>query len=200
MAVDSAETSCSLCIEHAFATRTKGIALDAITSLRGQFGRGHEIIETAVAGLSPEQLHYRGEGSTIQSIAAIYSHTVLGEDGLLNGMARGQASLYDSGGWAAKTGIDGSKAGQLSDQTSDALREVDFAALREYAQTVYAETDAWLATLSESDLDRSIHISWMNTDMPLGQFIGSVVAWHTIHHGGEIAALTGVQGGHGLAF
>ncbi len=175
--------------------------MDTLTSLRGQLGQAHEIIEQAVAGLTPEQLHHRGEGSTIQSIGGIYAHMVTSEDYLLNVMVREQPTfVFESGGWLEKTGFNPGSDGRLSEKTSAAAREANFGALREYAQAVYAETDAWLATLSEADLERPIHVAWLGADMPLGQFLGTVIVWHAIHHGGEICALIGVQGGQGLAF
>lgn len=176
--------------------------MDTITSFRGQLGQAHELIEQAVADLSPEHLHHRGKGWTIQSIGGIYAHMVTSEDYLVNVMARQQPEtfVFESGGWLEKTGFNPGSDGVLSEKISAAARETDFAALREYAQAVYAETDAWLATLSEDDLGRSIHVPWLGADMSLGQFLGSVVVWHAVHHGGEMCALKGVLGGKGLPF
>lgn len=179
----------------------KGRFLDTITSLRGQLTQAHEIMEQAVADLSPEQLNHRGEGWTIQSIAGIYAHTVSSEDYMVNMLLRDQPTfVFESGGWAEKTGYNAGTDGLLSEKVSAAASTSDFGALREYAQAVYADTDAWLATLSEADLDRTIHVEWAGGDVSVGQFLGTVIVWHPTQHGGEICALKGVQGEKGLPF
>ena len=172
--------------------------MDTISSLRGQLKQAHEVIEQAIADLSPEHLHHRGEGSTVQSIAGIYAHTVTSEDYLVNVMLREQPYLFQAGGWGEKAGFDPGTDGLLSEKISASAREADIAVMREYADEVYAATDAWLATLSESDLDRMIHVEWAGGDVSVGQFLGTVIAWHAIHHGGEICALKGYLGGKGL--
>lgn len=151
-------------------------------------GRGHEITEQAVADLSSEQLQHRGESWTIQPIAGVYAHVVAAEDQMVNGTLREQASVWETGGWGAKSGQDAADA------------NTDIATLREYAQAVYAETDSWLASLSEADLNRMINVPWAGGGISVGQFLSSVITWHTIQHSGEICALKGVQGEKGLPF
>lgn len=176
--------------------------MDVISSFRGQFAQAHEMIEQAVADLTPEQRNYRGEGWNIQSIGGIYGHTVTSEDYLINIMIREKPEdfLFVRDGWAEKTGYDAGEDGQLSEKISAAASAADFDALREYGKQVYAATDAWLASLSTSDLDRKIHIPWMGGDMSVGEIIGNILLWHAVQHGGEICALKGVQGGQGLPF
>jgi hypothetical protein len=171
--------------------------MDAITVMRGQLKQAHEILEQAVGDLDSDALHRRLPGSTVHSIAAIYAHTVIGEDMLLNGVVRGGAPLYQTGGWSEKIGIDPG-SGRLSDDWSDAVRIEDLPTLQEYAQGVYQQSDAYLGSLSEGDL-----VTMTNSplgEMPLGAFLGNIIVWHAISHGGEVCALKGCMGGKGLPF
>ncbi len=171
--------------------------MDAVTILRNELKQGHDIIEQAVAGMSNEQLHHQAEGSTIHSIATIYAHTVLAEDYFMNDRVLDRASLFDRENWSSKAGIEMLPMGGDPEPWLASISNVDFAALREYADQVYAASDDMLGNLSASDLDRTVKFI---DDMPLGAFLSNVVAWHAVHHGGEICALKGVQGGKGLPF
>ncbi len=175
----------------------KGRNLDSITVLRGGLKQGHDIAEQAMTGLTPEQLHRKIDDATIESIATIYVHTVMSEDYLMNSKVRNQDLLFDRDGWADKTGISmipfgGDYAGWVA-----SLPQADYAALRDYAEQVYNESDETLSGLDEADLDRIVNFI---DDRPLGQFLTNVVVWHAVHHGGELCALKGVMGSKGLPF
>ena len=171
--------------------------MDAVTILRGELAQGHQLLEQAVADLTSGQLHHRWEGGTIQSIATIYAHTIMAEDRLMSRNVQGQTPRFERDGWAERVGIaiipfGGDYAGWVASVPS-----ADVAALRAYAEAVYADTDACLETLAERDLDRTVSFV---SEMPLGSFLATVIAWHAVHHGGEVCALKGVLGGKGLPF
>ena len=76
--------------------------------------------------------------------------------------------------------------------------KVDLDQLRAYAQAVAAETDSWLAGLSDGDLDRPMDLSGIG----LGQHtwasaIALLLANHLGTETGEIAVLKGIQGARG---
>jgi len=173
--------------------------MDAQTVMRGQLQQAHEIIEQAVADLNQEHLHHRAPGGTVNSIAAIYAHTVMSEDGLVNGMLRKQPPVFATGDWQARVGFGMSETGMQSHDWADTVRMENLDAFREYAQQVYAATDEYLASLSDGDLDKMIETSFTGP-MPLGSFLGSIIVWHAVGHGGEVCALKGCLGGQGLPF
>lgn len=175
----------------------RSTALDAITVLRNELKQGHDILEQAVLCLPEDQLHHRGKNSTIQSIATIYAHTVMSEDRMMNDKILERASIFERDGWAESVGIEIIPFGGDYDTWVASVAGVDFGALREYADNVYAESDRCLAALTESDLDRTVTFV---DKMPLGSFLGTIIVWHAIHHAGEICALKGVLGGRGLPF
>lgn len=170
--------------------------LDATTILRAQLKQAHDMVEFAMSDLSREHLHHMGEGSTIHSIATIYTHLVQGEDALMNTFVREQPMLFERENWDEKVGFGYE---QHLPAIAEAVKTGDLDAVRVYAQSVYAESDAYLGTLTEADLDRPVTFGSMG-DFPLGIFLGTFVVWHAYQHGGEICALKGCLGGQGLPF
>lgn len=171
--------------------------MQATDVLREQLKAAHGILEQAMDGLPHDHLHRRFEGATIQSIATIYTHAVTGEDLLVHKYAMDEQPVLDRDGWRERLDIDFSA--QSLEGIAQAVEGKELYALREYAQAVYAATDECLSGLSTDDLNRTITFGPMG-DMPLGVYLGNVVAWHIIQHGGEVCALKGIQGGKGLPF
>jgi len=79
--------------------------------------------------------------------------------------------------------------------------QIELGALRQYAQAVAAETDAWIAGLSDADLDRPVDLSAAGLGQhTLGTAIGLLIANHLGTETGEISALKGIQGARGYPF
>ncbi len=169
--------------------------MDVKTTLQHQMKAMHDTLEAAIRDCSADALTYKSPGSTINSIGAIYAHTIFGEDGLLNGLVRGETPVYMAGGWASKIGLDMPQGGMEPDWTVT----LDINLFREYAAAVYAATDEYLATVSDAELDRVVE-SGFAPPMPVGLFVANILAWHAATHQGEISALKGVQGLNGLDF
>ena len=76
--------------------------------------------------------------------------------------------------------------------------KIDLAALCAYARAVAEQTDAWLAGLSEADLDRPLDLSGVGFGQhTLGTAIALLIANHLGTETGEIAVLKGLQGARG---
>jgi len=112
----------------------------------------------------------------------------------------GQEPLHQREGWQAKALAvsapepEGAEGWLAWMQTI----RVDLSALHEYAKATAAALDAWLASLTPEDLDRTI-----NT--PIGEYnvaqvVETFVVWHLNAHCGEISALKGCQGAKGYPF
>jgi len=171
--------------------------MDTIALIRAQLDEAHGILEQAVSDLTPDQLHRRLEGSTVNPIAAIYAHTVTAEDFILNGWVRQQPSIYEAEAWRDRLGVDPGPGFQ-TEEWGDAVRIEDLPAFQEYAKAVYANTDRFVSSLSEADLDPTI--STPLGERTVGNLLGNVIVWHAMQHGGEISALKGCMGGKGLPF
>jgi hypothetical protein len=156
-------------------------------------GEMHRILEAAIGDCPADVVGKRLPGAKINSIGAIYAHAVFGEDGLLNGLVRGQAPVYYAGGWAQKVGLEMPQGG-LEPEWNPAL---DLGLFRQYAAAVYKSTDEWLASVSDADLARIVEPGFA-PPMPVSAFVGMIGVWHIATHQGEISALKGVQGLNGL--
>ena len=69
---------------------------------------------------------------------------------------------------------------------------------QEYAKTVYAATDAYLATVADAELDRKTQTPF--GEQTIGWIVSMLLTTHVPGHAGEIAALKGVHGLKGLPF
>ncbi len=167
--------------------------MDVKTTLRQQMQALHGTLEAAIGDCSPEVLARKLPGSTINSIGAIYAHTIFGEDGLLNGLVRGGTPVYFAGGWAQKVGLEMPQGGLEPDWAPT----LDLGLFRQYAAAVYASMDEYLASVSDAELDRVIEPGFAPA-MPVRSFVANLLAWHVATHQGEVSALKGVQGVNGL--
>jgi hypothetical protein len=178
---------------------------NVVTLLREQLKGAGQVLEGTMEGVAAEHAQWTPPG-TANPLGATYAHILTTEDALINGIIKGAAPLFAST-WAGKIGVseplpspDPNKPG-LPDWAAWSRRvQVDVAALREYAQAVYAAADEYLASVSDEDLGRSIDLSGLGLgERSVGSLLGTVIAnthWHT----GEIACLKGLQGLRGYPF
>jgi hypothetical protein len=168
--------------------------VDAKQLLRQQLQAMHNYLEAAVGDCSGGTLATRLPGATINSPGAIYAHTVMGEDGLLNGLVRGGTPVYYAQGWAQKIGIDMPTGGLEPDWQPT----FDLRLFRDYAAEVYRASDEYLAGADDEELARVVAPGFI-PPLPVWSFFSDVLVWHAATHQGEISALKGVQGLNGLA-
>ena len=171
--------------------------MDARVTAIAQFQLTHRIVDMVLGGLSPEIFNARPPGK-ITSIASIYAHMVLSEDWLVQELAQGKAKLYDSGGWAAKTGGPAIESAELAPGWADTL-VLDLARFKPYAEATYAATEAFLQDASEAALARVVD-SPLGDKIPAFDLIANLGVFHAAEHTGEMAALKGVMGEQGLPF
>ena len=171
----------------------------AIAVLRQQLAGYHQILEQTVDDCPADALDRTLPGATIGNIASVYAHTVFSEDQILHGMLQGKPALYAAQGWASRTNVAMPAAGELSLEWSRAAKKMNLPAFREYARAVYAATDAYVAGLSEADLDRKLDTGFIG-EQTVAFVLSNVLAWHAAEHNGELAALKGAFGLKGLPF
>ncbi len=169
----------------------------ATTLLRDQFVRAHEWLEGTLAGVTNAVAAWQPQGHATP-IGAQYLHHITAEDFFVNHLLQGGAPLMASS-QAGKTGM--SVPPPMGDWSSWAREvAVDIDTARQYAQAVYATTDAYLASLHDADLDCALDLSniGMGT-LSLGAFL-STLLMNSNNHCGEIACLKGLQGLQGYPF
>ncbi|MBM3944410.1 MAG: DinB family protein [SAR202 cluster bacterium] len=157
--------------------------------LRQQTKAAHDWLEATFQGVNHDQAHWKPAG-TANTIAASYAHVVTSEDAIVNVMLKGGAPMMATS-WAGKTGL--SALPPQGDQWFEWGRnlKMEKPAFQKYAQAVYANTDAYIASLKESDLLRKVQSP--AGEMTVLQMLG-VLAHHARDFSGEISAVKGIQG------
>jgi hypothetical protein len=165
--------------------------------------QAHQLLEATMADVTQAQADYVPAGIA-NPLGATYAHVIWSEDAVVQGMLQGSAPLSASS-WAGRTGLSepmpspGPEWAGYADWTRRV--KIDLPALRQYAQAVEAATEAWIASLSEADLDRPIDMSFIGLgEQPLASAIGILVMNHLGTETGEISVLKGLQGARGYPF
>jgi len=173
--------------------------MNTIDFFRSSFGRLHNTTVDVVKDLTPEQLNFQPDDQHY-SIAWVLWHLVRTEDVITRQLLQKKPEIWAEAGWAAKLGLP--ERGQGTGQTPEQAREIEIRDLKpflEYAGTVWADIDAYLAGLSERDLD--VMYPWRRTgEEPLGQIIGNHVMTHLFGHRNEIYWLRSEQGLQGSPY
>ncbi len=166
--------------------------MDAIQLLRMQAETTHGWMESTLGDIDQEQAHVVPAGLA-NSVAASYTHAVVSEDMIVNGMLRGQAPLMATA-WAGKTGLNEMMPTPGPEWSGyfDWTRKVhaDLGQFRQYAQAVYASTSEYIATLKPEDLDREIDIPGLGKQT-LGWGLSVLVVGHMHDLTGEVSAIKG---------
>lgn len=170
--------------------------MNAITLLKSAFEGSHRWYQGTVADITPELANEVPPGRA-HPIGSQMAHILHSEDGMVS-MLQGQAPLWERDGWGNKLGLP-----MLFSQTEEGSRgfKCSPADLAEYNKAVYAQTEAYLSGLTESDLDKPIDLtSWGIGEMPLASVLTGLVLGNNFAHTGEISALKGTKGLQGYPF
>jgi hypothetical protein len=137
--------------------------------LRWQLGLAHRLLDSAIERCPSELIHRHPPGLSAPA-GACYAHAILSEDLIVNGVLAGGRPLAFTT-WAGRTGLSDLPDLPVSWSTGLAIPvsrplaehaswrawsrrvQVDLPRFRQYAQAVYAATDAYLVTLPDAALE-----------------------------------------------
>ena len=171
--------------------------MDAIAVLRMQAQWAHWEFDMTTADVDGAAAHWgpQGNGGTVGSSMA---HVIFAEDNIIHGMLQGKPPLGIST-FAGKTGI--SDPQMFNTPSWIKAVRLDLPQLRAYAQAVAAATDEYIASLTESDLDRMVDLSQAKLGVrSVGWMISALVIAHVHDLTGEISSIKGAQGLKGYPF
>jgi len=160
--------------------------------LRGQYQQAHGWLEGTMEGVTNEVAQKQPEGKAT-AIGAQYGHIVASEDGMINGLLRGQAPVMATTR-AGRTGLSALPPGDEKWGNWARGVQVEIDTLRSYAQDTYAATDSYFASLSDSDLAKPVDLSFIGLGMQNVGFTLNILLGNVYNHCGEIACLKGLQG------
>lgn len=165
--------------------------MDVREVLLDALGRLPETIRGAVEGLTPEQLHWVPAAGA-NSIGWLVWHLTRVQDDHVSEVA-GTAQAWATGDWAERFGLKpdpgdtgyGHQAGDI-----ERVRPESAKALLEYYDAVAERTRAYIAGLSEADLDRVVDTRW-DPPVTLGVRLVSVID-DDVQHVGQAAYVRGL--------
>lgn len=166
-------------------------------AIRTQLSFWHPVLDGMVGECGQDVIANNLPDATITSIGSVYAHIVMSEDAIVNGMLQGKPTIYESDGWKEKIGISFEGRPSLEQEWARKL-VLDLGPFKEYAQAVYANSDAYIGGLPDADLDQKKQTPI--GEQSVGWVLAALLATHLPQHTGEIAALKGVQGLKGLPF
>ncbi len=159
---------------------------DSMKNLHGAF-------TDAVADITDEQAHWR-PGGLANHIAFILWHYLRTEDNIFLWVLQRKPTVWIEGGWDAKYNLDSKSQGTgMPSEDAAALRLDPWAEFPTYMSTVFREAEAYLATLSDSDLSENVMVKPFG-ESPLIDVIDRTVMNHGYSHLGELWVLKGLQG------
>jgi hypothetical protein len=174
-----------------------------VALLRSIVADARNVLDGTMADVSQAQADHIPPGIA-NPLGATYAHVVWSEDMTVQGMFRQVPPLFASS-WSGRTGLSEpmpTPGPEWVNYLAWTRRvKIDLDALRAYARAVAEATDAWIASLSEADLDRPLDLSGAGlAQHTLGTAIALLIANHLGTETGEISVLKGIQGARGYPF
>lgn len=174
----------------------------ALQLIKDQLKDAHETLESTFADVTEEILH-KDPGGKAFPVGSLYAHLVFSEDVIVHTMLQTKTPLY-KGEWVGKTGTDSPMPEMDANWSANNEAwskgvKVDLKQIRDYAKAVYSATDAYVATLTDADLEREVDLgAWGKKTV--ASLLHSFIIAHTNSLTGEISAIKGVHGAKGYPF
>ncbi len=172
--------------------------MNSIEVLKSAFEGSHNWYQGTIAGVTAEQANTVPAG-VAHPIGELALHILHSEDGMITMMVQGQPMIWERDGWAAKLGV---PVMMMQDATLARGVKCNPQDLQDYAQSVYANTGAFLDSLSPDDLvSKTVDMTAAGAGvMKLGDFLVQALLGNNYAHTGEISALKGIMGHKGYPF
>lgn len=173
----------------------------AVNILLEQLKEAHQWLEGTMEGVTDEVAAFMPPGKA-NPIAGTYAHVVMSEDFFVHGLLQGKKPLMEAS-WKDKTGASELQPTEWEKAYPAWLKavKIDVAKIRAYAKAVYEESETYLASLTDSDLEREIDMSMFGMGKrKTGSIIGGMIIGHARDIMGEISVLKGIQGLKGYPF
>jgi hypothetical protein len=174
----------------------------ALQLIKDELKTARETLEGTMADVKEEYVN-KDPGGKALPVGAAYAHLIFSEDSIVQGMLQQKAPLSETT-WKGKTGA--SEPMPPMDENWSSANEkwsktvkIDLAKIKEYAQAVYKETDEYVNSLADADLEKEVDLgSWGKKT--IAYMLYSFITGHTNSLTGEISAIKGVFGAKGYPF
>jgi uncharacterized damage-inducible protein DinB len=164
--------------------------MDALEMLRAQAANADRMIRQVFDPVTADQASWRLENSKANTIGATFMHAYYSEDQMVHGSLDSK-SIFDGQGWEDRLGYDHDRIWNFTGRHDPDL-------LRAYADAVSSATGAYLAGLTQEQIEEQIDTP--RGMQPRANRLTVYLVNPKFQHAGEIAALLGCQGVQGLPF
>jgi hypothetical protein len=163
----------------------------ATSLLRSQLQFAHRWLEETMQGITQELAQWQPQGKA-HPIGSQYIHILTGEDYLLNGIIKGAAPLMMTS-HAGNAGFsEPPPAGNRDDWAKRVT--VDLETARAYAAAVYAATGAYLASITDDELNRPLDLTALGFGTETVSFVFNLILLNVYCHTGEVSCIKGLNG------
>ncbi len=169
--------------------------MDTIAFIRQLIDSVHHQTDDSMQDMTVEQFNWTPPG-TASPISAILVHLLNGEDFFFQAVIQGKPKLWETGGWAEKTGV---KNTPNTGGNWEEFKQMNLALepVLEFQSAVRAAEDSYLEKLTPDELE--LKVKYSGGEPSVADMI-IYVTCHSLSHAGEIAALKGCQGVKGLPY
>jgi hypothetical protein len=164
--------------------------VDAVTYAKRSLEQSFKLFNVIADGMTDDQYNWKPEG-TANSIAKTHVHAMTSVEFFITATLQGREMEWAS--FAKAQGLPANPT-EIWGHTG----RIALAPMKDYGATVQAAAIAYVEFLSASDLDREVDTSFFGKKDVA--FIIGLTNTHVMGHGGDMAAIKGLQGLKGLPF
>ncbi len=163
--------------------------------LRGTIRNEHNMLDQAVRDLTPEQVHFVPPGTSANHIGFTLWHYVRTEDNIVQFILQDRKpTVWVAGGYHERWGLEKVAQGTgMPVEVAQSMRLPAMADWMEYQQSVWQATDAYLSSIDDSALERTVKVMPFG-EIPAHRALSMPVLTHGHGHLGEICVLRVLQG------
>lgn len=155
-----------------------------------QIEQAFGLLGACAGGMDETQYNWK-PGGTANSAATSHVHSLTSADFFVNGAVQGKPLMWPA--FAAANGLPSNPM-----EIWSFAGTIPYAKMQEYAQQVQKSIVEYVDTLTDAELDREVETQFFGKK-PVGYLV-QLAAMHAVGHGGDIAAVKGMQGIKGLPF
>lgn len=173
----------------------------AVSYIQSDLVNAHTYLGQTMDGVTDEVAHYSQTGKA-NPIAGTYAHLIFSEDFFVHFFLKKTKPLFETT-WKDKTGISELQPTDWVEAYPKWLKTVKIIIpnVYEYAKAVFTETEDYVKTLQDADLEKQIDMSMFGMGMRTqGDMIHMMILGHIWSIMGEISVLKGIQGLKGYPF
>jgi DinB family protein len=164
--------------------------MDAVTYAQQGLKRTFGLFNQIADGMTPEQYNWKPAG-TANAIGKTHVHAMTSVDLFINGTLAGAEMRWKA--FAAEQGLPPNPI-----EIWSFSGEISLDAMKTYSHGVQEAALAYVASLTDPDLDREVDTAFFGKQT--AAFMIGLTGIHVMGHGGDMAAVKGLQGLKGLPF